>query len=121
MALILIVDDDEMNRELTQTIMKRAGYEVITAVNGTRALAAIATQPPDMMLLDVRMADMTGYEVCAQVKGNPATQHIPVIILTAHENEVERRNAMDAGADDFLSKMAGWQKLVERVRSFVPA
>jgi CheY-like chemotaxis protein len=121
MATILIVDDDDMNRDLLQTVLKRNGFDVIYATNGKGAFRQVSENRPDLMLLDVRMADMTGYEVCAALKGDPATADIPIIILTAHENLTEKQKALDAGANDFLSKMAGWQRLIERVRLLLPA
>jgi CheY-like chemotaxis protein len=114
-AVIMVVDDDIMNRELMQTVLTKAGYRVVEASSGAQALHAIAAAPPDVVLLDVRMGDMSGYEVCAQLKGNPATSAIPVIIFTAFENEAERANALNAGADAFISRMEGWQVMVNKI------
>lgn len=114
-AVVMVVDDDIMNRELMQTVLTRSGYRVVEASSGAQALSAIAAAPPDVVLLDVRMGDMSGYEVCAQLKGNPITSAIPVIIFTAFENQSERTNAMDAGADAFISRMEGWQAIVAKI------
>ncbi|PJF26650.1 MAG: hypothetical protein CUN53_07035 [Phototrophicales bacterium] len=114
-AVVMIVDDDVMNRELMQAVLTKSGYRVAEASSGAQALSAIAAAPPDVVLLDVRMGDMSGYEVCAQLKGNPATSAIPVIIFTAFENATERANAMNAGADAFISRMEGWQVIVAKI------
>jgi CheY-like chemotaxis protein len=114
-AVVMVVDDDIMNRELMQTVLTRSGYRVVEASSGAQALSAIATAPPDVVLLDVRLGDMSGYEVCAQLKENPATSALPVIIFTAFENQSERANAMDAGADAFVSRMEGWQAIVAKI------
>ncbi len=117
--LILVVDDDEMNRELMLTVLKRSGYRTLEAVNGRQALSIAAAQSPVLILLDVRMPDMSGYEVCAQLKANPATQPIKVVILSAYENNIERQNALDSGADDFIPKMQGWVQIVERIKAIL--
>jgi CheY-like chemotaxis protein len=114
-AVVMVVDDDIMNRELMQTVLTKSGYRVTEASSGAQALDAIAAAPPDVVLLDVRMGDMSGYEVCARLKGNPATSAIPVIIFTAFENETERTNAMNAGADAFISRMQGWQAILAKI------
>lgn len=114
-AVVMVVDDDIMNRELMQTVLSKSGYRVVEASSGAQALNAIAAAPPDVVLLDVRMGDMSGYEVCTQLKRNPATSAIPVIIFTAFENETERTNAMDAGADAFISRMQGWQAILAKI------
>jgi CheY-like chemotaxis protein len=114
-AVVMVVDDDIMNRELMQTVLTRSGYRVVEASSGAQALSAIAAAPPDVVLLDVRMGDMSGYEVCAQLKENHATSAIPVIIFTAFENESERANAMNAGANAFVSRMEGWQVMLAKI------
>jgi CheY-like chemotaxis protein len=118
-ALILVVDDDEMNRELMLTVLKRAGYRTLEAVNGRQALALASSEMPALILLDVRMPDMTGYDVCRRLKADGATQPMLVIILSAYENDVERQNALDAGADEFIPKMRGWQHIVERIKTLL--
>lgn len=118
---IMIVDDDVMNRELLQTVLERFGYDVLHASNGTQAIRLAETNQPSLIVCDVRMAGMDGYEVCRQIKANPAISAIPVIMLTAYETDVERQKAADAGANDFIPKMHGWQKLLERVKALLAA
>jgi CheY-like chemotaxis protein len=117
--LVLIVDDDQMNRELLETVLKRSGYSVSHANSGAQALRVVTEQPPNLILLDVRLGEMSGYDVCARLKSDPATRPIPIIILTAADNEQDRQDALRAGADDFLPKMRGWQPLVAKVKSIL--
>lgn len=114
---ILIVDDDSMNRELLQTVFQRNGYPTLQAINGTQALQVAEAELPGIILCDVRMGGMSGYEVCQNIRANPVTASIPFIILTAYENAEERQKAIEAGATDFVPKMSGWAVLLERVRS----
>lgn len=118
---IMIVDDDVTNRELLQTVFERVGYRVLHASNGQQAIRLAETEQPALVVCDVRMSGMDGYQVCARIKGNEATKNIPVIMLTAYENEEERKRALEAGADDFSPKMQGWQVLLERMKRLLPA
>jgi CheY-like chemotaxis protein len=117
--LILIVDDDQMNRELLETVLKRTGYEVMHANSGAQAFRVIAGKLPDLILLDVRLGEMSGYDVCARLKSEPETRPIPIIILTAADNEDEQQNALQAGADGFFPKMRGWQPLLDHVKTLL--
>lgn len=118
---IMIVDDDIMNRELLQTVFERYGYASLPAANGPHALRLAETEQPSLIICDVRMAGMDGYEVCAQLKGGETTRHIPVIMLSAYDNDSERQKAADVQADDFIPKLNGWQKLMERIKQLLPA
>ena len=117
--IVMIVDDDQMNRELLETVVKRAGYSVIHANTGAQALRMVAEQAPNLILLDVRLGEMSGYDVCARIKSDPATRSIQIIILTAADNEQDRQDALQAGADDFFPKMRGWQPLIARVKTML--
>lgn len=117
--LVLIVDDDQMNRELLETVLKRNGYRVAHANSGAQGLRAVSEELPDLILLDVRLGEMSGYDVCARLKSEPETRAIPIILLSAADSEEERQNALQAGGDDFFPKMRGWQPLLERVTSFL--
>jgi two-component system cell cycle response regulator len=118
---IMIVDDDVMNRELLQTVFERYGYSALHAANGPQALRLAETEQPSLIICDVRMAGMDGYEVCAQIKDSAATSHIPVIMLSAYDNDTERQKALAARADDFIPKLHGWQKLIERIKQLLSA
>jgi two-component system cell cycle response regulator len=102
--IILVVDDDWMNRDLMQAHLTVAGYEVVTANSGEKALQLVDAQMPDLILLDVRMHGMSGYDVCAHLKSQEATRHIPIIIVTALDKDEDYQRAVEVGADDFLPK-----------------
>ena len=116
---ILIVDDVPRNAKLLADILSVQGYEIITAASGTEALERIETEPPDLVLLDVIMPGMDGYEVCRRIRANPTTAILPVIMVTALDPAEERVKGLEAGADDFLSKPVNQAELMARVRSLV--
>lgn len=118
---VMIVDDDQMNRELLETVIKRAGFLVTHANSGAQALRLIAATPPDLILLDVRLGEMSGYDVCSRLKSEPETRSIPIIILTAADNEDDHQMALRSGADAFFPKMRGWQPLLESVKTMLGA
>jgi DNA-binding response OmpR family regulator len=112
-----VVDDERDNRELLEIILRWEGFVVITAATGAQALAIVAEQTPDLVLLDIMMPGMTGYEVVATMRENVVTRSTPVIVLTALEDPNARRLALSAGADDFLAKPIVRDKLLARVRA----
>lgn len=116
---VLVVDDEPANRELLGDVLRAHGYEVREAVDGVSGLAAAADDPPDVVLLDVMMPRMNGYEVCQQLKSAPATAAIPVLLLTSLTAREERLQGIHAGANDFLSKPLDTADLVLRVRNAV--
>lgn len=101
---ILVVDDEADVRNLTKMMLEGAGYEVIQASNGDEALAKVATETPNLVLLDVVMPGKSGFEVCKTLKANERTRKIPVIIFTVLGREVDFRLSIESGADEFLSK-----------------
>lgn len=103
-ARILIVDDIEANRRLLQAKLEAQYHSVLLASNGLQALELAATKDPEIILLDVMMPGMDGYEVCRRLKANPATNHIPVVMVTALSDAEDRVRGLDAGAEDFLTK-----------------
>lgn len=116
---VLIVDDVVANVELLKVLLTREGYGVVTASDGEEALAMVASAHPDLVLMDVLMPKLSGYEVCERIKHNPATRLTPVVLITAlHEREHKIRG-IDAGADDFLRKPVDPHELRSRVRSLV--
>ncbi|MBI3990024.1 MAG: response regulator [candidate division NC10 bacterium] len=118
-ARILVVDDRPQNLELIQAYLEGEGYEVITARNGQEALAKASEEEPDLILLDVIMPDLSGYQVCERLKGNEKIASIPVIIVTALHQMEEKQKALEAGADDFLSKPVDRIELLTRVGSLL--
>ena len=118
-ARILIVDDERHNRELLEVMLSPEGFQLLTAVSGEDALAMIALQPPDLILLDIMMPGMDGFEVTARIKGHLATKNIPVIMLTAADDRTARMHGLTAGAEDFLTKPVSRAELCVRVRNLL--
>jgi PAS domain S-box-containing protein len=118
-ARVLIVDDDLRNRELLKVMLAGEQYILQTAASGPEALAMVARDPPDLVLLDVMMPDMDGNEVAIELKENAATRHIPIIMVTALDHRNDRMRALKAGAEDFLTKPVDRAELCVRVRNLL--
>jgi class 3 adenylate cyclase len=116
---ILVVDDTPQNVRLLADLLGVKGYAVSTASSGREALARVAAEPPDLILLDVVMPEMSGYEVCRTLRENPATALLPVVLVTALDPGPERIKGLEAGADDFLTKPIHQAELLARVRSLL--
>ena len=116
---ILVVDDVALNVKLLADLLTVKGYRTSTATSGVEALAAIAAEPPDLVLLDVMMPGMSGYDVCRAIRADPAQAMLPVMLVTALDPAEERAKGLDAGADDFLSKPVSQSELLARVRSLL--
>ncbi len=116
-AHLLVVDDNENNRDIVSRLLEREGYEVSTAENGAQALERIKTQPPDLVLLDVMMPVMDGIEACKRLKDDPDTRLIPIVIMTALGQVEDRVRAIQAGADDFLTKPVNRDELLARIQT----
>ena len=101
---ILAVDDNQVNLKVVSATLAHAGYEVVTANSGPQALAIVEQLKPDLVILDITMPDMDGYEVCQRLRSKPATAHLPVMMLTAHDTLEEKIKAFEVGADDYLTK-----------------
>jgi len=114
---ILVVDDEASNCELVREILEPQGHTVEQAVSGADALARIAAAPPDVVLLDVSMPGMDGYEVCRRLRADPKTAALPVIMVTAQTDRRDRLTGIEAGANDYLAKPVDLQHLVLRVRN----
>ena len=118
-ARVLVVDDILANVRLLEAKLTAEYFEVITAMNGLDALEAVARSKPDLILLDVMMPGIDGIEVCKRIKSNPATQHIPVVMVTALDQPEDRVRGLNAGADDFLTKPVNDISLFCRIKSLV--
>src|SRR5262245_42936139 len=118
-ARILVVDDVVANVELMEARLTAAYLHVLTAMSGVEALASCDRAQCDIVLLDVMMPEMDGFEVCRRLKANPKTHHIPVIMVTALDQPTDRVRGLEAGADDFLTKPVSDLALPPRVRSLV--
>jgi len=118
-ARVLVVDDVPANVKLMEARLSAEYFDVVTALSGQEALAACERAACDIVLLDVMMPDMDGFEVCRRLKANPSTHHLPVIIVTALDQASDRVKGLEAGADDFLTKPVSDIALIARVRSLV--
>ena len=118
-ARVLVVDDILSNVKLLEAKLTAEYFEVVSAYNGVDALARIAEHTPDIVLLDVMMPGMDGFEVCRRIKANPKSAHVPVVMVTALDQPSDRVAGLDAGADDFLTKPVDDAALFARVRSLV--
>ncbi len=116
---ILVVDDQRANVEMLAGVLSARGYEVLTATDGESALEQVRRHNPDIVVSDILMPQMDGYELCRRLRGDPATTLLPVILVTSLDPLQERVNGIDAGADDFLSKPVNWEELFARVRSLL--
>ena len=115
-AKILIVDDTPKNLKLFIDLLEYQGYAIVTATSGAEALAQVEKERPDLVLLDVVMPGMTGYEVCRKIREDPETSVLPVVMVTALDPNQERVHGLEAGADDFLTKPINHAELLARVR-----
>jgi len=113
---VLVVDDNFVNVRLLEELLKSASYEVTTATSGEAALEKLAQSRPDIVLLDVMMPVMDGYEVCRRIRQDEKTAQLPVIMVTALDKESDRAMALAAGANDFLSKPVEDNLLLPAIR-----
>jgi signal transduction histidine kinase len=121
LGFVLVVDDEEQNRSLLRDPLEARGYEVAEAENGLLALQNIAARPPDVILLDLMMPKMDGFEVCRRLKKDPKTAHIPILMVTALSERGDRLMGIQAGANDFLNKPIDIQDVILRVGNAVYA
>jgi len=117
MPKILLVEDNEMNRDMLSRRLVRNGFEVVIAVDGQQGLTMAASESPDVILMDMSLPVMDGWEATRRVKADPATKSIPVIALTANALVEDRERAMAAGCDDFDTKPVELPRLLEKIRA----
>ena len=116
MAKILIAEDERDIRDLITFSLRFAGYEVVAASNGEEAVQMAPQEMPELILMDVRMPRMTGYEACALIKADPKTSHIPILFLSAKGQESEIQSGLEAGADEYLLKPFAPDQLIARIQ-----
>ncbi|MBZ0305556.1 MAG: response regulator [Anaerolineae bacterium] len=116
---ILVIDDDWMNREAIEAHLQIENYKVTTTSSGREGLNMAFAHPPDLIILDGMLPDISGFEVCRQLKNHPLTRLVPVMIVTALESDEDKHKGIAAGADDFLSKPFSFILLLARVKTLV--
>jgi len=119
MTTVLVIDDDSSTLRLIGYMLERGGFQVQLAGDGERGLKAAFEHPPDLIVLDVMMPGLNGYEVCSRLRDDPRTAHVPVIILTARTQRVDQQTALESGADLYLSKPVTPEELVKSVRELL--
>lgn len=119
MPKILIVEDDEMNRDMLSRRLVRRGYDVILAVDGGEGVTRAANDRPDLILMDMSLPEVDGWEATRRLKSSPQTRQIPVIALTAHAMADDERKAMDAGCDDFDTKPVELNRLLTKIEKLL--
>jgi DNA-binding response OmpR family regulator len=119
MAKILVAEDERDIRDLITFTLNYAGHQVVAVANGEEAVQAALHEMPDMILMDVRMPKMTGYEACQNIKSNKEIQHIPIVFLSAKGQEAEIRTGLDAGATEYLLKPFAPLELTARVNELL--
>jgi two-component system cell cycle response regulator DivK len=119
LAKILIVEDNEMNRDMLSRRLSRKGYDVLIATDGAEGVALAAEIKPDIILMDMSLPVLDGWEATRQLKADPATQAIPIIALTAHAMASDREQALAAGCDDYDTKPIEFARLLEKITHFL--
>ena len=121
MTKILIVEDNELNRDMLSRRLIRKGYEIEMAVDGALGVEAMKSFMPDVVLMDIGLPVMDGWEATIAAKATDAIKHIPIIALTAHALEEDRLKALEAGADDFDAKPVDLKRLLEKIEKWAPS
>jgi CheY-like chemotaxis protein len=119
MPKILLVEDNEMNREMLSRRLERKGHSVISAHDGEQGLFLAGSEAPDVILMDISLPLMNGWEVTRLLKSNEHTRHIPIIALTAHALVTDRNTALDAGCDDYDTKPIDFARLEKKIESLL--
>jgi CheY-like chemotaxis protein len=119
MPKILLVEDNEMNRDMLSRRLQRRGFEVVIAVDGAEGVALATSEIPDLILMDMSLPVMDGWEATRTIKGNSTTKSIPVIALTAHAMSGDREKALEAGCDDYDTKPIDLPRLLTKIDTFM--
>ena len=121
MSKILLVEDNEMNRDMLSRRLERKEFEVVIAVDGQAGIDMAASESPDLILMDLSLPVVDGWEATRQIKANPAIQSIPVIALTAHAMAGDEQKALEAGCDDYDTKPIDLKRLLEKIDNLLGA
>jgi len=121
MPKILLVEDNEMNRDMLSRRLERKGYNVVIAIDGQAGINMVTSESPDLILMDLSLPVVDGWEATRQIKANPATQSIPVIALTAHAMAGDEQKALEAGCDDYDTKPVDLKRLLGKIDSLLSA
>ena len=119
MAKILLVEDNEMNRDMLSRRLKKKGFEVVMAFDGKQGVEMASEHAPDLILLDMSLPVMDGWEAAQHLKNNDATKQIPVIALTAHAMAGDKEKAMEAGCDDYDTKPIDFKRLLGKINGWL--
>src|SRR6266540_6048455 len=117
MPKILLVEDNEMNRDMLSRRLIRSGYEVALAVDGEQGVALAGSSPPDLVLMDMSLPVLDGWEAARRLKADPATRGIPIIALTAHAMAGDREKALEAGCDEYETKPFDFPRLIAKIEA----
>jgi CheY-like chemotaxis protein len=119
MAKILLVEDNEMNRDMLSRRLQRKGFSVVMAEDGRQGVAMAASEAPDLILLDMSLPLVDGWEAARQIKAGAATRHIPIVALTAHAMSGDREKALQAGCDEYDTKPVEFARLLAKIESIL--
>jgi two-component system, cell cycle response regulator DivK len=120
MKHILVVEDQEDNRQILRDLLTNAGYEMTEAVNGEEALAEVAKQRPDLILMDIQLPVMDGYEATRRIRTNPDLKSVPIIAVTSYALAGDETKALDAGCDAYVTKPFSPRQLLAKIREYLP-
>jgi CheY-like chemotaxis protein len=116
---ILLIEDNEMNRDMLSSRLEKKGYSVITAIDGSQGHSMAILESPELILMDIGLPDMDGWEVAKLLKANESTRNIPIIALTAHALVTDRAKAFEAGCDDYDTKPVEFARLHEKIENLL--
>ena len=119
MSKILIVEDNEMNRDMLSRRLERKGYNVVMAEDGKKGVDMSKSEDPDLILMDLSLPVMDGWEATSTIKADEETKSIPIIVLTAHAMAGDREKALDAGADEYDTKPIDFKRLLGKIKDFI--
>lgn len=121
MPKLLLVEDNEMNRDMLSRRLERRGFQIVMALDGAEGVSMAEAEKPDLILMDMSLPVLSGWDATRSIKSNPQTQKIPVIALTAHAMETDKQRALEAGCDDYDTKPINLSALLEKIEKLLSA